>query len=265
MNRLASAFPTYPPDPGALPTRVVRDGAYELAFVRSLHELDDVQQLRFAIFNLELNEGFESAYASGRDRDEYDAQCHHLVVRHIESRRAVGTYRMQTARMARCGRGFYSAQEFDFKDVPDRVLNASIEIGRACIEREHRSLQVLYLLWKGLGEYAAWNRARYLFGCCSLTSQDTEEGRRVFEYLHAHGHVQDDFAVEPRPGFECGSDPVEAAPVQIPRLMRVYLTLGARIGGPPAIDRAFRTIDYLAFIDLESLDRRRLAFYGLDA
>jgi putative hemolysin len=39
----------------------------------------------------------------------------------------------------------------------------------------------------------------------------------------------------------------------IPKLLRAYLGLGARICGPPAIDREFRTIDFLTWLDLEQL------------
>jgi len=44
-------------------------------------------------------------------------------------------------------------------------------------------------------------------------------------------------------------------------LMRVYLSFGAKICGPPAIDRQFKTIDYLAFFDAETLDPRAGAYF----
>ena len=48
---------------------------------------------------------------------------------------------------------------------------------------------------------------------------------------------------------------------KIPKLMRAYLTLGAAICGPPAIDRVFKTIDFLALFDVYSLSTSALAFY----
>jgi len=41
--------------------------------------------------------------------------------------------------------------------------------------------------------------------------------------------------------------------VKIPKLLRAYLTLGAKICGPPALDRNFKTIDFLTLLDLETL------------
>jgi putative hemolysin len=41
--------------------------------------------------------------------------------------------------------------------------------------------------------------------------------------------------------------------VKIPKLLRAYLALGAKICGPPALDRNFKTIDFLTMLDLEAL------------
>ena len=51
------------------------------------------------------------------------------------------------------------------------------------------------------------------------------------------------------------------ARAKVPRLMRVYLSFGAKICGPPALDRLFKTIDYFAFFDAETLDQRTLAYF----
>jgi len=41
-----------------------------------------------------------------------------------------------------------------------------------------------------------------------------------------------------------------------PKLLRAYLAIGARICGEPAIDREFRTIDFLTLLDLQTLHPR---------
>ena len=41
-----------------------------------------------------------------------------------------------------------------------------------------------------------------------------------------------------------------------PKLLRAYLTLGAKICGPPAIDREFGTIDFLTLLDLQVIPPR---------
>ena len=46
---------------------------------------------------------------------------------------------------------------------------------------------------------------------------------------------------------------VTEEPVLIPKLLRAYLMVGAKICGPPVIDRHFQTIDFLTLLDLETL------------
>jgi putative hemolysin len=45
----------------------------------------------------------------------------------------------------------------------------------------------------------------------------------------------------------------QPAPPKIPKLLRTYLAIGARIAAPPAWDRAFGTIDFLTLLDLKLL------------
>lgn len=256
--------PGFPPFIEGLPTETARQERYELRFAHTVAELEDIQRLRFEVFNLELNEGLDTSYMTGRDEDEFDPVCHHLVIYDLTTDKPVGTYRLQTYPMAKTGKGFYSATEFDFSTMPETIKEGAVEIGRACIAKEHRSLQVLYLLWQGLGMYLSHNRKRYLFGCCSLTSQDPIEGKQVMDFLVRKGHIHPEVHVDPLPALLCYPGGFEAEEVKrpkVPRLMRVYLSFGAKICGPPAIDRQFKTIDYLAFFDAETLNPRAGAYF----
>lgn len=253
---------TYPSFPERIPPGFApEDGAYAARFAQGPQDLRAVQRLRYEVFNLELGEGLDASHASGLDEDPFDAQCHHLVVEHRVTREVVGTYRLQTSAMAEGGLGFYSAQEFDFTRLPAEVLERSVETGRACIAAEHRHRHVLLLLWKGLGRYAVHNRCRYLFGCCSLTSQDPAEGQQVLEYLRRSGHVREEVDLPARPECVCRADAVAIPDWQqarIPMLFRTYLRYGAKVWGEPAIDREFKTIDFLAVLDFHELDPVRI-------
>ncbi|MEN3333598.1 MAG: hypothetical protein V7641_2963 [Blastocatellia bacterium] len=241
------------------------EGRYVVRFARTREEIDAALKLRFEVFNLELGEGLAASFATGRDVDEFDAICHHLLVLDTDENKVVGTYRCQTGEMA-AAKGFYSAGEFDLSHLPAEVLLDAVELGRACVARSHRNAQVLFLLWKGLAVYVLANRKRYLFGCCSLTSQDMSEGQHVFESLKASGHLHPALRVLPRAGFECDTHAASldtAAQVHIPKLFRTYLRFGARVCGPPAIDRLFKTIDFLVLFDVEEMaEQWRRAFFG---
>lgn len=248
-----------------IPGLEMRHGRYLIRFARNRFEVEQALRLRFEVFNLELGEGLESSFQTGLDRDEFDEACHHLVVLDERQAKVVGTYRLQTGEMAAAGAGFYSSGEFELSSLPDGVLENSVELGRACVDRAHRNTQVLFLLWKGIAAYVAYNCKRYLFGCCSLTSQDEELGQTVYRFLERAGALHPNFQLVPRPGMECtpSNEPLEPGEPALPKLFRIYLRFGAKVLGPPALDRTFKTIDFFVMFDVDAMDRRsRQLFFG---
>jgi putative hemolysin len=259
-------------------------GRYSLRMAESNEDRDAACRLRFKVFNIELGEGLASSYQTGMDTDHFDACCEHLLVEdRLEdnpARRIVGTYRMQTGDTAARNKGYYSEQEFNF--APYEPLRPGIlELGRASIDREHRTPEVLTLLWRGIAQYATDMGLRYLVGCSSLTSQDPAEGWQMYRQLE-HYRVSPEFettpttayacsieqvdanaqpsschmksnAVECRDGEHCGPEASQPAPVKVPKLLKTYLAIGARIAAPPAWDREFGTIDFLTLLDLKLL------------
>jgi len=227
-------------------------GSYQLRLATTDADLLAAQRLRFDVFNLELNEGLDSAYLSGLDQDRFDETCDHLIVEDMRHGEVVGTYRLQTGQFAAANHGYYSEQEFDFAPF-ERIRCELVELGRACVHRDHRKLSVLNLLWRGIVRYAAARGARYLIGCSSLTSQDAALGQAMFEQLRGEHLVEVRFRTVPLSSHTLPEVPPLADCEKPPRLLRAYLSLGAKICGPPALDREFKTIDFLTFLDLGAL------------
>jgi putative hemolysin len=248
-------------------------GRYRLRLALTREDREAACRLRFRVFNVELGEGLEGSYQTGLDTDRFDPVCEHLLVEDKASRRIVGTYRMQSGTTAAENLGYYSEQEFDL--APYEPLRAAIlELGRASIDREHRTPEVLTLLWRGIAQYAHDMGLRYLLGCSSLNSNEPAEGWRMFRQLEGYW-VPKEFETSPTAAYACpikqhGADaqpsaseqvrylpdvPHADAPalVKIPKLLRTYLAIGARIAAAPAWDREFRTIDFLTLLDLKLL------------
>jgi putative hemolysin len=234
----------------ALSRRATVHELYQARLASTTDELRAAQALRFRVFNLELGEGLARSYETGRDVDRFDAVCDHLIVTELTSGEVVGTYRLQTGSVAAQYHGYYSEREFDFG--PYEALRGEIvELGRACIDVDHRNFAVLNLLWSGIADYAAQRGARYLVGCSSLTSQDPAVGAAAWKLLMQH-QVSAALRTQPQGGFVCALDVLAPTKPHIPRLLAAYLGLGAEICGPPAIDREFGTIDYLTWLDLRA-------------
>lgn len=245
----------YPIEPWAIPDLDLRSGPYRARFARNRTDVEAAQRLRFQVFNLELGEGLQASYSTGRDEDQYDERCHHLLVEHEESGQIVGTYRLMTGQMAGSA-GFYSEGEFHLETVPPWIVTEGVELGRACVASDHRSGRVIYLLWKGIAQYLRYNRLRYLFGCCSVPATDPGLGSKLHLQLARQGHLMDGFISRATRTCSCaGASPV-AEEVEIPPLFKVYLDMGAKVCSEPAIDREFGVIDFLIVLDVEALDAR---------
>jgi putative hemolysin len=259
--------PTLIPTPSLAPAKPrihAEVGKYRLRLGQTIEDRDAACRLRFRVFNIEMGEGLESSYETGLDTDQFDLFCEHLIVEEKSTHRIVGTYRMQSGETAVRNLGYYSEQEFHF--APYEPLRSGIlELGRASIDREHRTPEVLTLLWRGIAQYANDMGLRYLVGCSSLNSQDPGEGWRMYRQLEQY-RVSPEFATEPTAAYACPieHEGIDAQPLssnaesslptpKVPRLLRTYLAIGARICAPPAWDREFGTIDFLTLLDLKML------------
>lgn len=226
--------------------------SYASRLATTREEIRAAQALRFQVFNLELNEGLEQSFATCLDADPFDDVCDHLLVEDTATGNIVGTYRLQMGDKAAANRGFYSAQEFDFSPF-EPVRAQVVELGRACVHRDHRNLAVLSLLWRGIYSYAHPRGGRYLIGCSSLTSQDSREGAAMYGELQRKHLVEPRFRTNPLPALACPMEQLLPKPPKVPKLLAAYLAVGAKICGPPAIDREFKTIDFLTFLDVDAL------------
>lgn len=235
----------------------LRKGGYVAGFAVSKAALEAAQRLRYEVFNIELGEGLPDSHLTGLDRDRFDAQMSHLVIFEEESGRAVGTYRLQTMQHALSHpEGIYSAQEYDLAPLGDRLAH-SVECGRACIAQGHRTFTTVLMLWTGIGVFMKHFRQRYVFGCCSLTTTDPDDGWRAMKTLRAMGSLRTDLVLPAMPSFTCGPREREFAPdlgpaLPLPKLFSAYMRLGCKVVSEPALDRDFQTVDFLVFLD--SLD-----------
>jgi putative hemolysin len=269
-----AGFAPAPPLPAKQPRIHAEVGRYRLRLAETTEDRDAACRLRFRVFNIELGEGLEESYQTGRDVDRFDLCCEHLLVEDKlgsnPARRIVGTYRMQSGVNAARNLGYYSEQEFSFAPY-EALRHGILELGRACIDREHRTPEVLTLLWRGIAQYANDMELRYLVGCSSINSQDPSEGWQTYAQLE-HYRVSPEFETVPTAAFACPIEQqgahaqpspcreestteaqAQPAPTKVPKLLKTYLSIGARIAAPPAWDREFGTIDFLTVLDLKLL------------
>lgn len=226
---------------------ILESEKYILRLAKTNTELESIFRLRFQVFNQELGLGFSSSHCQQMDRDKFDDVCDHLLLICKRTGATIGTYRMQTYKMAAQGLGFDAADVFNLAQIPELILQSSVEIGRACIAQEYRNSYTLLLLWQGLANYLIYTGNQYFFGCASLLTQCHKQAVCTYNYFLCNHFLHPQILVTPNAEYSIAITHTcaDIDNVEIPKIFQAYLSVGAKVCSLPAIDRSFKTIDFL--------------------
>ena len=226
-----------------LPQRAQK--AVHVTWAKHQDEVREAQRLRFDVFGTEMGARL-SCKVPGHDIDLFDDYCEHLLVRHSQTARVIGTYRVLTPAQAKRAGSTYSDTEFDLTRLRG-MRNRMVELGRSCVHAEHRQGGVIMALWGALFEFMDRNRLDTMIGCASIPMlhNGVVTGNVAASIWHQlrQTHLADiQHHVRPRLPL-----PVEeldhSLPIEPPALIKGYLRLGAKVLGAPAWDPDFNTAD----------------------
>ncbi len=231
----------------------VENARYILKTVDQVSELEASLKLRGAVFSEEYGiTGMDGKI----DIDTYDFLCDHLVIIDRRDGNVVGTYRILCSKFTN---QFYSQTEFQLNEFLS-IPGIKMELGRACIAKEHRRGAVINLLWRGIAAYAVATGSEYLFGCSSIKTESSSVARNLVETLKSKQAHVDRWGITPRVKYqfqntqESNFDPLASdEAVEIPSLFQSYLNAGAVAVGEPAYDAEFHCIDLFTVLRLSEL------------
>lgn len=222
-------------------------------------EVRRVLELRHEIF---IREWQGREQEGGLDLEVFDFIGDHLLIIRESDNKVVGTYRLLCSQFTQ---RFYSQDEFEMNDFL-ACPGVKLELGRACIHPEFRNGICIDLLWKGLARYISASKARYLFGCSSVKSEDPTLIQKLHQELSSRNQWRKDFNIHATKdynfdGFSFSGKSAEVSDKKalrqlLPPLLRSYLHAGASVYGLPAHDRVFACIDLLTILDVEQLNPR---------
>ncbi len=260
----------------------LRSGNLEVRLARDAADIDAAQALRYRVFYDELGaRPSAAASATRRDADRFDAYCDHLlVIDHAKGEgpdSIVGTYRLLRRSVAERHDGFYTATEFDIARLL-AIPGEHLELGRSCVDAEHRNRPTMQLLWKGIAAYVFAHDIKLMFGCASLPGTDAAAHAAALSYLH-HNHLAPEnlrvralpehcVAMDILPAGAGGhEDAIRAfdartAIAALPPLIKGYLRLGGFVGEGAVIDREFNTIDVCILVVTDSVTDKYFKHYS---
>ncbi len=234
---------------------LIQTRRFTVKTVENGNELAQVLRLRHDVFYREL---LNKRKVFQLDVDRFDFFCDHLVIVDNRTHEMVGTYRLNASTFSN---DFYTETEFHFDSLRN-LPGHKLELGRACVKDGYRNGITLTLMWKGVVAYMQETGCRFLFGCSSVKTVDPDEIRAIYQYMATHHRFPGLENVRPRRAFlvkelhrnvPTWSD--EEIADRIPPLLQFYLKCGAGICGEPALDKAFKCIDFLTVLDLDQINR----------
>lgn len=239
----------------------IQVGPYILTMARTKKEVLECFKLRHEVFCVEMA---GNPKKSKLDFDKYDNFCDHLIIVHEPTDEIVGTYRMN---FSETSDQFYTESEFDITNWIENQKNPFIELGRACIEKEHRRGIVITLLWRGIAEYMKLMGAEKLIGCSSVKVSDARSAALIYKYFESTGALSEE-VFKPHDKYQMkdllfwlmvfskglSENQLIEASEKIPSLLKSYIKAGAKVSSYPAYDEEFKCIDFATVMIRAEMD-----------
>jgi putative hemolysin len=239
-----------------------KGSSYEVGLAHSQDDVREAQRLRYEVFNREYGARFIGS-AAGLDTDSFDPYCDHLIVRSKGTGEVVGTYRVLLPEQAHHIGRYYSQSEFFMTRIERQIPNL-VELGRSCVDPEHRNGAVIMLLWSAIIRYMRHHNRRHLIGCASVSMRDGgTQAASLWNRFRSESMVDSLLEAFPKHPVAFSRIPVDTK-VQEPALIRGYLKIGAKVCGEPSWDPDFNTADFLLLMDLQSMHPRYARHFGLE-
>lgn len=232
-----------------------------LKLASSAQEIEQAMRLRYQIF-VEEEKNLRLRNEQHLETDAYDAYCDHLIVKDLETEQVIGTYRLLPGDRAVSGIGFYSETEFDLTSYTS-LKRQSLELGRSCIAPDYRGGRVIGMLWEGIASYISEREFTHLMGCASVHIPNLDELNDIYSMLRHKQVLTDRYGIKPLESHRiAGLTHIELTGSEkdmfrkLPPLMKGYQWLGAEIGGDPAFDELFGTVDFFIILQKDKVTRR---------
>ena len=248
---------------------------FEVRLAVTKTEVLAAQKLRYQVFVKEFGAKVSKKNKiDAIEADKFDYFCDHLILidkwakDYSSQPNIVGTIRLMRSQIAESALGFYTATEYNL-DTLTEGTEKSVEIGRACVDKNYRRSIAIHFLWLGLAEYIISRDITLMFGVASF------HGTAVSQFGSALTLLKEKYSAPKNLNFRAkkvGYVDMSIIPLdfldykkamdQMPSLLKAYLRMGAQVSDGAFIDTKFNTIDVGLMIITDMINKKYRDLYG---
>ena len=242
----------------------LRKGRYAARIAEGDDDLRRAQELRHLTFIASSGADLSPDRAAGRDADDFDDLCTHVLVEDQRSGTLVCCFRLLPLKSGgEIGRS-YSAQYYNLSAL-EAFDGPMVEMGRFCIHPDCKDPDILRVAWGAMTGFVDAAGVEMLFGCSSF--HGTEAGA----YLDAFALLKDAHLAPKRwlPRVKAPnvfrfakrlrqrSPDARQAMLVMPPLLRTYLLMGGWVSDHAVVDRDLNTLHVFTGLEIRAIPPAR--------
>ncbi|PZQ99460.1 MAG: ornithine-acyl-ACP acyltransferase [Cereibacter sphaeroides] len=242
----------------------LRKGRYAARMAETTDDLLRAQELRYLTFIVSTGAQQDGSRADGRDADDFDALCTHVLVEEVKTGTLVCCFRLlPLMNGTEIGRS-YSAQYYNLSALAD-FDGPMVEMGRFCIHPDWRDPDILRVAWGAMTRFVDETGVEMLFGCSSFHGTEAETYHDAFALLK-DGHLA------PKRWLPRVKAPdvfrfaralrrfrpdAKRAMQAMPPLLRTYLLMGGWVSDHAVVDRDLNTLHVFTGLEIRAIPPAR--------
>ncbi len=239
-------------------------GRYTARMAETDQDLRRAQQLRFVTFIASTGATVAGDRHDGRDADDFDELCRHVLVEDTRTGTLVCCFRLLPLNNGTEIDRSYSAQYYNLSALA-QFDGPMVEMGRFCIHPDWRDPDILRVAWGAMTRFVDEMGVEMLFGCSSF------HGTKAAAYHDAFAMLKDRHLAPKRwlPRVKAPNvfrfaralrrfrPDAKRAMQAMPPLLRTYLLMGGWVSDHAVVDRDLNTLHVFTGLEIRAIPPAR--------
>lgn len=236
-------------------------GRYVVRLATTAADVERAQRLRYVAF---VDQTGAVANPDGRDADDYDALCQHILIEDSQTGALVCCFRMLPLNSGSEIHRSYSAQYYDLGGLQG-FNGPMVEMGRFCIDPGYTDPNILRIAWGAMTQFVDKTGVEMLFGCSSFQGTDADAYFDSFAMLSERHlaprrwlpRVKAPRVFRFAERLRARTPDRKLGMKRMPPLLKTYLTMGGWVSDHAVVDSHMNTLHVFTGLEIRAIPPAR--------